>query len=108
MDVTNDAPITSNVTERRLAYMIAAIFGLSLLSIIVDIIALAAGVDTGKEPWTTLWVFPGIALPIGVLLIIILVIVSARRRSRDAREAEKAEAVAAKAAPRVQPTKKKR
>ena len=116
---------TISVAERRIAYMVAAIVGLSLLSIIVDIIALAAGVDTGKEPWTTLWVFPGVGLPIGFLLMIALLIVGTRRRMRDNRAAAEAVSVepaaptasatpAAKAAPakkpaqRTQPRKAKR
>lgn len=89
--------------------MIAAIIGLSILAFIVDIIALAAGVDTGKAPWTVVWLFPGLGLPIGFILIIALLIVSARRRSREAREAEEAAALAAKPKPvaRVQPKKRR-
>ncbi len=89
--------------------MIAAIIGLSILAFIVDIIALAAGVDTGKAPWTVVWLFPGLGLPVGFILIIALLIVSAVRRSREAREAEEVVAIAAKPkpAPRVQPKKRR-
>jgi hypothetical protein len=109
MDVTNDSAVTVNGTERRIAFMIAGVVGLSLLAIIVDIIALAAGVDTGKQPWSILWIFPGIGLPIGLLLMIALLIVSVRRRAREAREEREAAAVAEKpkATQRVQPRKKK-
>jgi hypothetical protein len=109
MDVTNDSAVTVNGTERRIAFMIAGVVGLSLLAIIVDIIALAAGVDTGKQPWSVLWIFPGIGLPIGLILMIALLIVSARRRVREARQEQAAAALAEKSKPaqRVQPRKKK-
>ncbi len=89
--------------------MIAGVVGLSLLAIIVDIIALAAGVDTGKQPWSVLWVFPGIGLPIGLILMIVLMILSIRRRGREAREEQAAAEVAARPVPpkRVQPRKKR-
>jgi Zn-dependent protease with chaperone function len=87
--------------------MIAAIIGLSILAFIVDIIALAAGVDTGKAPWTVVWLFPGLGLPVGFVLIIVLLIVSARRRSREAREDAEAAAIASRPKPpaRVQPVR---
>jgi hypothetical protein len=111
MDVTNDTAVTVNGTERRIAFMVAGVVGLSLLCIIVDIIALAAGVDTGKQPWSILWVFPGVGLPIGLLLMIALLILGVRRRSREAREQEEAAAAARAAKPvtqqRAQPRKKK-
>jgi hypothetical protein len=90
--------------------MIAGVVGLSLLSIIVDIIALALGVDTGKQPWSILWVFPGIGLPVGLVLMIALMIISIRRRTREAREEQAAAAAAARPVPpkRVQPSKKKK
>ena len=89
--------------------MIAGVVGLSLLAIIVDIIALAAGVDTGKQPWSVLWVFPGIGLPIGLILMVVLMILSIRRRAREAREEQAAAEAAARPVPpkRVQPRKKR-
>lgn len=89
--------------------MIAAIIGLSILAFIVDIIALAAGVDTGKAPWTVVWLFPGIGLPAGFFLIMILLVVSARRRSKEAREDAAAAAITTRPKPpaRVQPKKRR-
>ncbi|MES2169483.1 MAG: hypothetical protein V4479_02000 [Actinomycetota bacterium] len=86
--------------------MIAGVVGLSLLAIIVDIIALAVGVDTGKQPWSVLWVFPGIGLPIGLILMVVLMVLSIRRRTREQRAEQEA---AARPVPpkRVQPRKKK-
>jgi hypothetical protein len=85
--------------------MIAAIIGISLLAFIALIIANASHVDTGKGIWVSVYVLPGIGLPIGILLMIALVIVSARRRSKEARAEQEAAAIAARPVPpvRVQP-----
>jgi len=83
--------------------MVAAIIGLSILAFIVDIIALAFKIDTGKAPWTVVWLFPGIGLPVGFVLIIVLLVVSARRRGREAREDERAAVLAAQSKPKLPP-----
>jgi hypothetical protein len=89
--------------------MIAGVVGLSLIAIIVDIIALALRVDTGKSPWSILWVFPGVGLPIGFILMIVLMILGIRRRGRELRAEQEAAVLAATPVPpkRVQPRKKR-
>jgi uncharacterized membrane protein len=89
--------------------MIAAIIGLSIVSIIVIIVASAVGVrDVSSGLWPVIYIFPDIGLPIGFVLIIVLLIISARRRSREAREEAAAAELAARPAPkRTQPKKYK-
>jgi len=70
--------------------MIASIVALSIIAIIVVIVA--SGVFHVKDLWAPIVLFPGIALPIGFVLIVVLLIISTRRRSKEAREAEAAAA----------------
>ena len=71
--------------ERTLGIMAAAIIGLSLLAIVAILLAGAAGLSTGPGNWVTIALLPLIGLPIGLLLIIAFIVVSAVRRSREAR-----------------------
>jgi uncharacterized membrane protein len=82
--------VTVHRNERVLAYMIAAIVGLSIIAIVVVIVV--SGVMHVRDLWAPIVLFPGIALPIGFVLIVILLVISTRRRSREAREAEAAAA----------------
>ena len=75
-----------NRIERVLAFMIAAIAGLSVLAIIAVIVASAAKVDTSGNAWLTVAVLPSIGLPIAFVLIIVFAVVSIVRRRRIASE----------------------
>lgn len=78
--------------------MIAAIVGLSLIAIITIIAASFLGMrDVSSGLWPMVYIFPDIGLPIGFILIVVLLIISARRRSREAREAREQAAAETKA-----------
>ena len=86
MDVSDADKTSSSRIERSLAFMIAAVLGLSILSFIAMIIGTAAGVrDFGEGLWPVIIFLPLIGLPIGLLLMIALLIINMRRRLRDAR-----------------------
>jgi hypothetical protein len=61
--------------------MIVAILAVSILDLIVVLILASSN---AKHVWPIIGVFPLLGLPIAMILILTLVILSARRRSRDA------------------------
>ncbi|WP_394552789.1 hypothetical protein ACDF64_00240 [Agromyces sp. MMS24-JH15] len=81
--------ISDTRAERVLAYMVAAIVGLSILAFLAIMIATLAGVgaDDGfsQGVWPIILVLPLIGLPIGFVLLIVLLIVNGVRRSREGR-----------------------
>lgn len=81
--VAADTPLTSHRGERVLAFMAAAVVGLSVLAII----ALFVVRSTGGTPWPIVLVLPGVGIPIALLLIIALLVVSTVRRVRGSRDA---------------------
>jgi hypothetical protein len=81
-DVAENTPVPLNRTERTLAFMIAAIGGISIIAIIVVIVTGFAHVDTSSGVWLTVKVLPAIGLPIALVLIIIFGVLSGVRRRR--------------------------
>lgn len=80
----------SNRVERVLAYMVASIVVLSLAAFIALIAGTAMGLerdDFTQGIWPTVTILPLIGLPIGFVLIIVLLVVSAVRRGRAAKDA---------------------
>jgi len=88
--VPEESFVMSNRVERVLAYMVASIIVLSLAAFIALIIGTAVGLerdDFAQGIWPTITILPLIGLPIGFVLIIVLLVVSAVRRGRAARDA---------------------
>lgn len=88
--VPEESVVMSNRVERVLAYMVAAIIVMSLASFVALIIGTAVGVEREEFStgiWPAVTVLPLIGLPIGFVLIIVLLIVSAVRRGRAAKDA---------------------
>lgn len=80
----------SNRLERVLAYMVAAVILVSLASFVALIAATGAGLerdDFTTGMWPIVTIMPLIGLPIGFVLIIALLVVSAVRRGRAAKDA---------------------
>lgn len=76
---------SANRGERILAYMLAAMLGLSILAFFTVIIGTFAGAtDLGAGLWPIVYLVMYFALPLAIVILITLVIVSARRRSREA------------------------
>jgi len=86
MTVAENTPVTVNRNERILAYMVASSLGLSLICIVATLIGSLAGADKSTGLWPTVTILPTIGLPIGFVLIIVLLALTAFRRSRAARD----------------------
>jgi F0F1-type ATP synthase assembly protein I len=65
--------------ENILAFMAAGVIGVSLLTMLVALLSRLFNVN----PWPILTQIPLIGLPFGFLIIVALLIVSMRRRSRE-------------------------
>ncbi|TAL43447.1 MAG: hypothetical protein EPN91_06350 [Salinibacterium sp.] len=88
--MTKDTPVIEHRGERILAFMTASAVILSILCILAVIVATLLGVrNFNSPPWPTVFFLPAIGLPIGLIMMIILLIVSARRRGREAKDARK-------------------
>jgi hypothetical protein len=88
--VTTQTPHDSGRLEKILAYMVAGVVGLSILAFLAVILGTAAGVGDNdgfsQGIWPAVLTLPLFGLPIGFLLVIALMIVSALRRAREARQ----------------------
>lgn len=72
--------------ENVLAYMAAAVIGVSILSLLSMLILPAFGV---KDVALVVKVMPGIGFPIGFLLVLALLITNMVRRSRENKKTQK-------------------
>jgi hypothetical protein len=69
--------------------MLAAAIGLSVLAIVAIIAGTGLGVrDFDEGVWPTILVLPTIGLPLGFVLLVALIVMSAVRKSRAARDAD--------------------
>ena len=86
--MAKNTAVDVNRNERIIAYMLASAIGLSVLAIIAILAGTGLGVrDFDEGIWPVIIILPNIGFPIGILLLVALVIVSARRKSRAARDA---------------------
>ena len=88
--MTANGPVSENRVERVLAYMILGIVALSLICFVAIIVATATGMsreDFTEGLWPAVSVLPLFGLPLGMILIVVLLIVSIRRRGRAAKDA---------------------
>ncbi|MCS5730709.1 hypothetical protein N1031_13140 [Herbiconiux moechotypicola] len=84
--MTDAEKTPSSRAERTLAFMVASAIGLSVLAFLAIIIATLVGVrDFDSSIWRTIILLPLFGLPIGLVFMIILLVLSTRRRLRDAR-----------------------
>jgi hypothetical protein len=87
--VTTQIPQPASRIERILAYMVAGVVGLSILAFIAVLIGTSAGVGDNDGfshgIWPLVLTLPLFGLPLGFVLVIVLLVTSAIRRSRDAR-----------------------
>jgi len=68
--------------------MLASAIGLSILAIIAILVGTGVGVrDFDEGIWPVIIMLPNIGFPLGIILLVVLVVVSARRKSRAARDA---------------------
>ncbi|MDN4615976.1 hypothetical protein P5G50_16115 [Leifsonia sp. F6_8S_P_1B] len=89
--MTQQTPSPTSRLQRVLSYIAAALVIVSLVCIAAILIGTAvngfAQQSSGQGLWPAVFTFPLIALPIAFVLIIVLIIVSGRQRSRAAKEA---------------------
>jgi hypothetical protein len=86
--VAKNTAVDVNRNERIIAYMLASAIGLSVLAIIAILAGTGLGVrDFDEGIWPVIIILPNIGFPLGIILLIVLVLVSARRKSRVARDA---------------------
>ena len=86
--VSDSGPITDNRAERVLAYMFAAVVGLSIVCFFAVMIGTFSGVtreDMSSGFWAVVTMLPWFGLPIAFLILIVLLIVNGVRRGRAAR-----------------------
>lgn len=80
----------SDRVERILAYMVAGVIVISLISFMALITATSVGLGRGDFEvgiWPVVTMLPLIGLPIGFVLIIVLLVTSILRRGRAAKNA---------------------
>lgn len=88
--MAQDTPISDNRGERILAFMVASAVALSIIAFLSIIIGTAAGVrNFGEGAWPVVIFLPQIGLPLGLILMIALIVMSWRRRGRDAKNGER-------------------
>ena len=84
--MTQQTPPPASRLQRILAYIIAALVIVSLVCIAAILIGTAVGgfaeQGAGQGVWPVVFVFPLVALPVAFVLIIVLIIISGRQRSR--------------------------
>jgi hypothetical protein len=86
--VAQNSAVDVNRNERILAYMLASAIGLSIIAIIAVIAGTGFGVrDFGTGIWPVLIVIPSIGLPLGFLLLVALIVMTAIRKGRASRNA---------------------
>ena len=88
--MTSSTPVGGHRLERILAVLVAVAVGVSIVSFLAVIIGTAAGErDFGGGLWPTVIMTPLLGLPLGFLLLVTLLIVSAVRRGRETKDASR-------------------
>jgi hypothetical protein len=86
--VAENTPAPFHRSDRLLRNITWSIIGLAIASIVSLLIARAVGIsDFSVGVWPGIALLPLIGLPIGILLLVAQLVVSAVRRSRAAKDA---------------------
>ncbi|MCW4386157.1 hypothetical protein OH146_10270 [Salinibacterium sp. SYSU T00001] len=82
--MSNSAAEPANRIQRILAFMVAGLVIVALVCFAISMIGYATGAIAGEVGpfWVTVIMLPGIALPVALVLTIVLLVVTAVRRSR--------------------------
>lgn len=83
--VTPPPPPVSRV-QRVLGYVIASVIGLAIFSIAALLIGAATKQNTSVGMWQVLNFIPLLALPLGLILVLVLLGITFARRSRTAKD----------------------
>ncbi|MGH1525942.1 hypothetical protein ACRAWC_18555 [Leifsonia sp. L25] len=89
--MTSQTPPPASRLQRVLSYIVAALVVVSLVCIAAILVGSALGgmpqQGSGQGLWPAVFLLPLIALPIAFVLLITLIIVTGRQRSRAAKAA---------------------
>ncbi|MFE4467273.1 hypothetical protein ACFRFH_00540 [Leifsonia sp. NPDC056824] len=89
--MTQQTPPPASRLQRVLSYIVAALVVVSLVCIAAILVGSALGgmpeQGSGQGLWPAVFLFPLVALPIAFVLLITLIIVTGRQRSRAAKAA---------------------
>ncbi|MEJ1229884.1 MAG: multidrug ABC transporter ATPase [Galbitalea sp.] len=85
----NAPPPPVSRVQRVLGYMVASIIGLAIFAIAAILIGYATKANNGTGIWQVVDLIPGLALPIGLILLVVLLIITFTRRARAAKDAGK-------------------
>ncbi|CAM5359023.1 hypothetical protein [Leifsonia shinshuensis] len=89
--MTSQTPPPASRLQRVLSYIVAALVVVSLVCIAAILIGSAVGgmpqQGSGQGLWPAVFLLPLIALPIAFVLLITLIIITGRQRSRAAKAA---------------------
>ncbi|WP_348788482.1 hypothetical protein [Leifsonia sp. NPDC080035] len=92
--MTQQTPPPASRFQRVLSYIVAALVVVSLVCIAAILIGSAVGgmpqQGSGQGIWPVVFLFPLIALPIAFILLVTLIVVTGRQRSRAAKQAQAA------------------
>jgi ABC-type polysaccharide/polyol phosphate export permease len=80
--VAQGTAVPLNRIERILAFVLAAVAGLTIIALIAVFVAGAAGVDRTSGIWPVVFLLPAIGLPIMLIVGIVLIVVMGTRRRR--------------------------
>lgn len=90
--MTQQTPPPASRFQRVLAYIVAALVVVSLVCIAAVLIGSALGgmpqQGSGQGLWPVVFLFPLIAFPVAFVLLIVLLVVTARQRRLEARAAQ--------------------
>lgn len=84
---TDDLPVKR--IDRILAFSSVVLIGVSILCFIAIIVATVVHADFALPIWGIIFTFINVALPVGVLLFFVLLIMNMVRRSRAAKQSRK-------------------
>jgi TRAP-type C4-dicarboxylate transport system permease small subunit len=75
-------PTPPSRVQRVLGFMVASIVGLAIIAIAAILIGYGTSTNDGTGVWQVVDLIPGIALPIGFILLVVLLIITFTRRAR--------------------------
>jgi hypothetical protein len=85
VDVSDPDTTPASRIERSLTYAVVTVIGLSILAIVAVLVSGLAKVLLDNIIWQTIALLPVVGLPIGFILMMVLLVISTRRRLRDSR-----------------------
>jgi hypothetical protein len=85
--VTTPPPPPVSRVQRVLGFVIASVIGLAIFSIAALLIGAAAKQNTSVGVWQVVNFIPLLALPLGLVLVLVLLGITFARRSQAAKDA---------------------